>query len=504
MTIESPPATPDPASSSDTGPTRLSGKLGVTPLVLSVLAFSAPIVTVSGYIAFTISFAGPQAPLAYLLATVILLVFAVGFTVMTKHIPRPGAFYAYISTGLGRVPGLGAAFLAVISYMMIMAGLYCFTGVTLSSLIENFGGPSTPWWVWSLASWAVVSVLGYFHVELSAKVLSVVMVFEVVLVMIFNIPTLGKGGAQGLSTEPFNPMHFSHGDLFVALLFAFMNFIGFEATALYRDEVRQPSRTIPRATYLSVIFIGIFYCLSCYALISAYGSSALSVAQKNPSNMFNLAVDRFISNGFSKVSMVLVTTSSIAALLSTHNVIARYIHNLASDRAIPFYFAAVHKRHLSPYRASVASAVIVVLALVPFVLAGTDTGVLYGALGGLGSTGVMILMALVSLAVFVWFVRNGVPSAESKWKVWVAPILAFLLIAVIVVFAMKRFDLVVGGSPGQNLWMVAILIGTLLAGSLLAVFFRYARPRRYQALGRADRGADEIAESVGGTEAVSG
>src|SRR5690242_14082590 len=105
---------------------RLSGNLGTPSLVLSVLAFSAPIVTVSGFIAFTVIFGGITSPVGFLTATVALTIFAVGFTTMTKHIPRPGAFYAYVSTGLGKIVGLGGAYLAIVSYAVILTGLYCF------------------------------------------------------------------------------------------------------------------------------------------------------------------------------------------------------------------------------------------------------------------------------------------------------------------------------------------------------------------------------------------
>ena len=113
-----------PAASS----TRLSGNLGAASLVLSVLAFSAPIVTVSGYIAFAIGFVGQSAPLAWVIATIGLSIFAVGYTTMTRHIRRPGAFYAYISVGLGKTPGLGGAYLATVSYMLITVGIYTFSG----------------------------------------------------------------------------------------------------------------------------------------------------------------------------------------------------------------------------------------------------------------------------------------------------------------------------------------------------------------------------------------
>lgn len=478
---------------SDQAPDRLSGNLGTTSLVLSVLAFSAPIVTVSGFIAFTILFGGITAPVAFLVATAVLSVFAVGFTTMTKHIPRPGAFYAYVTTGLGKIVGLGGAYLAIVSYAVILTGLYCFTGITVTSLIQSFHGPATAWWVWSLVAFALVSTLGYFHVELSAKVLSVVMVLEVVVVMTFNVFTLAKGGAEGLSAAPFNPVvFFSSPNVGVALLFAFLTFIGFEATALYRDEVRRPKKTIPRATYLAVILVGLLYSLSCYAMVSAYGSNAVRAATKDPTGMFSDAIDRFVGPGFSDVALVLVASSCIAALLSTHNVITRYLHNIGSDRALPSYLAKVHRRHHSPYLASITVSVVVAAALACIVLSGIDPAQLYGLLSGLGSTGVLILMALVSAAVAVFFFRRGVPGSENVWKVYIAPILSALALTAVVVFAILRFDLVVGGAPGQNLWLLGILALSLGLGLSVAAYLRRAKPEIYQKLGRKDAGAAEL------------
>jgi amino acid transporter len=62
------------------------------------------------------------------------------------------------------------------------------------------------------------------------------------------------------------------GSLGTAIMFAIASFIGFEATAVFRDEARDPERTIPRATYLALILIGVFYTLSSWAVVSAWGT----------------------------------------------------------------------------------------------------------------------------------------------------------------------------------------------------------------------------------------
>lgn len=464
---------------------RLTGNLGTISLVLSVLAFSAPIVTVAGYLAFAIGFVGQAAPLAWVIATVVLMIFAVGYMTMTRHIPRPGAFYAYISLGLGRVLGVGSAYLATISYLVSCAGIYGFAGTTIATLVESFNGPTLPWWACGAVVWVIVTALGHFHIDLSAKVLGTVMVFEVILVCIFNVVTLAKGGAEGLSVAPLDPSHFINGGTGIALLFALGNFFGFEATALYRDEVRKPNRTIPRATYLAVLLIGVFYAISAYTLIIAFGPKAQSAATDGPGTMFNDALTHYVGQGVLQVTMVLVTTSAVASVLSVHNVSARYLFNLSADHALPKFLSAVHPRHKSPYRASLTAALVVALMLAPLAAASVDPGFVMGAGSGIGTAGVLILMVLVSLAVFSWFKRTGLPAGESAWKVFVAPIISLIVLGAVVVFAIARFDLLVGGEPGENLWMLLVLVAFLVAGSSVALYFKRSRPEWYARLGRA-------------------
>jgi amino acid transporter len=492
------------APSSGKSEERLSGNLGTLSLVLTVLAFSAPIVTVAGYLSFAIGFVGESAPIAWIVSTVVLSVFSIGYMTMTKHIPRPGAFYAYISLGLGKVLGVGAAYLATISYLLNGVGFYAFAGITISALVEGFNGPKLPWWLCAALVWVIVGVLGHFHIDLSAKVLGIVMAFEVIVVMIFDIVTLVKGGDGGLTLKPLDPTHFINGGTGIALLFALGNFLGFEATALYRDEVRTPNKTIPRATFASVIFIGLFYAFSAYMLISAFGSRAQAVASSGPSTMFYDALTRFVGPGILQVTTILVTTSALAGVLSIHNVTTRYLFNLSADHALPRYLSAVHPRHKSPYRASFTTAVISAAILAPFAATPIDPSFVQGAGSGISTAGVLILMVLVSLAVFAWFRRTGVPSSERAWKVFVAPIVSIVIVGAVVIFAIARFDLLVGGAPGQYLWMLLVLVAFLAAGCWVALYFRRNRPDWYARLGRASEAeVDAYAAAAAGEKTAA-
>ena len=106
---------------------------------------------------------------------------------MSRHVPNAGAFYAYVQRGLGRAPGLGSAFLALVTYTAVQLAVYGYIGAVLDGLVQHWGGPALPWWLWSLVALSRSSAsLGYRHIELSGKVLGVLLIAEVAIVLVFD------------------------------------------------------------------------------------------------------------------------------------------------------------------------------------------------------------------------------------------------------------------------------------------------------------------------------
>lgn len=461
---------------------RLVGSMGVSALVLTVLAFSAPMSVVEGFLPLAIGFGGPGAVFAVLITTIVLLLFAAGYVTMARHVPKPGAFYAFISAGLGRITGLGAAFLAVFGYMCVLGGSFVFLGLNAENLIESMAGIHTSWVYWTIFGWALVGGLGYFHIELSARILSVAMVFEVLIVLVFNFFVLGKGGAEGLQIAPFTPSAFSQGNMATTLLFAILVFMGFEATALFRDEVKDPNKTIPRATYGAVLFIGVLYTLSTYSLVSAYGAGAWEMAKDKPTEMFAQAAGHFVAPMFTQIAYFSVVVSIFAAVLAIHNVISRYVFSLAVDKVLPKSLAKIHNKHRSPYVASLVVSAVVGLAMIPG-LGSIPGEVLYGVVTGIGAIAVIFLMGLVSCAVVAWFLMRGAPKGVSKFKTFWAPGLSAITLIVTTIFACLHIEVMLGGEPSQNDWVIVMMAGVFLIGVVIATYFRYFKPSNYAALG---------------------
>nr|WP_185496748.1 APC family permease [Paraburkholderia bannensis] len=465
---------------------KLSGSMGSVGLALTVLAFSAPLTTVSGYIPFALMFGGVGSPVIFVFTTIVMFLFAVGYISLNNVVKRPGDFYAFISYGIGKTTGLGSGILAAVSYFLILAGVTSFFGVSCVDLVHDLTGASVQWYWPTLTCWFVVAVLGYLHVELSAKVLTWVMILEIVVCLAFSFGVLAKGGSSSLpAMAPLSPSQLANSvNIPFCMLFTVSFFMGFEATALFRDEVKVPDRTIPRATYGAVIFIGVIYTLCGYAMIMAYGPEVQSIAAKTPAAMFPDAFAKFVSPRLHIVVSVLVMTSAFAASLSTQNVLSRYMHNLGTDGALPSFLGKVHAKHESPYLASLTVSVMVLCVLLPFILSGIKPDLLYGALSGVGTSGIIILMTIVNISSLIWYVQRGRQQGVSFIKSFLAPAISSVFFIALVYLVAIHFDVLAGGDPGQYVWMFYCLIGVQIGGMALAQYFKRMRPEVFERLGR--------------------
>src|SRR4051794_4460342 len=133
-------------------------------------------------------------PATFIVATLVLLLFAVGFTAMTPYVEEAGAFFSYVRKSLGFPTGIGIAFVAVVSYLAIEAGVYGLLGPAGASIVELFGGPTLPWWLFAAGAFVVTTYLGYRNINLSSRVLAVLLTAEIAIVAVLDLVIVVRGG----------------------------------------------------------------------------------------------------------------------------------------------------------------------------------------------------------------------------------------------------------------------------------------------------------------------
>ena len=444
-------------------------------VVFFVLAAASPLIGLTGAVpAAMVIGNGLGTPLAYVTIGLIELIFAGAYVAMSRRVTNAGALYAYVGRGLGVRLGLGAGAIAFWAYLTVQAAVYGFFGAVFSGALADWFGVDLKWWVVTLMLIALVQVFGYLHVEVGAKLLGVLMFLEwgTILAMCFIILVKG-GGPEGLATkEVFSAKNLFSGAPGIALMFAVASMFGFEATALYSEEVRNPKRAIPRATFWSITAIMTFFAFTSWMLISAYGpSNAIDAAAAslggNPADYtFDMGA-KYLGSWAPDVMTVFVVTSMFACTLAFHNSIARYLFTFGRDGVLPKSLGKAHPKTHAPYVASLTQTALVLLLLAPFVILGKDPVlVVFFWLSGISVVGIITLWILVAVAVFAHFVREPDPDA-SMLGTKVAPVLSVILMGWVGFQVLKNFETLVGATGSTSLFMIlsvptAFIIGLIL------------------------------------------
>jgi amino acid transporter len=460
----------------------LRGSIGVIGIVFLVVAAAAPLTAIGGALPVMLAIGnGPGNPLAYVVAAVVLLLFSVGYAAMSRHVVDAGAFYAYVSKGLGAPVGVGSAGLALLTYTAIQAGLYGLAGATAQGLVVQYGGPDLPWWVWAFVLMAVVALLGYRNIDVGTKVLGVLLTLEIAVIAVVAVAVLVQGGADGIEFSSFTPSAFFSGAPGISIMFAIASFIGFEATAIYGEEARNPRRTVPLATYVAVIAIGAFYALSSWAIVLAFGSDeVVAAAQADTAGLVFAAGARYVTPGLADVMVILLLTSLFAALLAFHNAVSRYLFALGRERRAPAALGRTHPRHGSPHVGSLTQTGSAAVIVAVFALAGSDPVLqLFTWMSGLATVSILVLMVLTSLAVLAFFARTGVD--RRVWHTKIAPVLGTLGLVGVTALVLSNFTTLISGDATLATVLLVVIAAAFAAGVGVAVATR----RR----AAADRGA---------------
>jgi amino acid transporter/ribosomal protein S18 acetylase RimI-like enzyme len=465
-----------------------ANRLGVASVVFFVVAAAAPLATAAGGAIAGFAVSGVVGlPLAYLVVAVLLAVFAAGYVAMSRHITNAGAFYTYVVQGLGRIPGVAASFVAWLAYNAMQIGLYGLFGSALSDLIKTLskGSTSVPWWACALAGWAVIGVIGVLRVDVNGRVLAVLLVAECLVVLVYDLVFVGHPAGGTVTFDSVLPANLVTSGWGASLAFAIAGFVGFEGSAVFAEETKDPRRTVARATFIAIAFIGVLYTVSSWALSVATGPDKIvaAAAEQGPTLLFNLGESQ-VGHTFTDLGQALFVSSLFAALLSFHNTVARYMFSLGREQVLPRGLGSTLYRTGSPYAGSLTQTVLAAVVLSIAVTTNMDPVVTLFVVGtSLGALGVLILMVVTSFAVIGYFRERQ--DLEPSWNRTVAPALSGVLLLVVLVLVLQYFHTLLGvSSDDPRSWALPSVFGVAaVAGLAWGWFLKTGRPEVYRTIG---------------------
>ncbi|MFJ2684352.1 APC family permease [Pseudomonas sp. NPDC087342] len=465
----------------------LPRRLGTFGLVMLIVAFNSPVATVAGFMQLSIGFGnGLGAPVSFLLAGLLLLVFSVGFIGMSQHVDNPGAFYKFIVIGVGREPGLSGAFLATCAYLLIGAGSYPYMGLVAVDFVKHLTGESIfSWHEWALIFMAICTVLGLLRIDISVKALGALVIVECVLVAAWEIAVFFQGGPEGYQTTSFTYPAFISNSPGLGVLFAMLCMVGIEAGACFSAETRNPERSVKRATYIAIVFLAAFYSIGSWAyIISEGGSGVIQAAISNPVGSFFASVERSLGKFVLTVFSLTVVTSQMIAINAIQGSASRYLFSLGKSRILPKQLSLVHARLESPWVAVLLVTAFGFTVLEFIAWFKLDPVAAYGGITGMGIYFLLPLLIATSFSIIVFYRKNIHINAGIVTRL-VAPALSVIALSVLFVLTSLNLNILVGTKTMVVTSMI-LVFAVASIGWLLAVYFRKFKPVIFAKIGSED------------------
>ena len=443
---------------------------GITHIAPSInVVFTFPIIALK---------AGPDMPISFLLTTIVCVFIANTVSQFSRYMPSSGGYYSFATRGLGARSGFITTWSYLIYDIIGPAGAIGFLGYLASTTIQQATGTNVPWWIFALATFAIVWGLTHFGIRLSMRTTALFGAIEILIMLALAFTFLAHPGHGSHFSAPLNisnsPHHF--GGILAGMVFSVLALSGFEAPAPMAQETKRPGSFIGRAVMLSLLLIGAFYVFTSYASAIGWGTGNMAAFASN-ANPYYLLGHTLWGAGWWFVFVALIN-SAVGVGLACTNAASRVAYTMGQAGTLPARFGKIHPVHRTPtFAIAVQQAIgIVAILIVGLALAPGD---IFGFLGTVTTLAVIVLYVMANFALTA-YIRREHRADYNPWKHLVLPgigTLALLPVLWTTVYPVPAWPI--------NLTPY-IFIGILLVGVGYMVWLERRRP------GALQRGATKL------------
>jgi amino acid transporter len=355
----------------------------------------APTTTPVATIPLVCALAGNGTWLAYVLATVAILLVALCVGKFARYSASPGSLYTYASMILPPPLGATAAWSLLLAYIAtgssVIGGFYHFANL----LLRDSTGHGASAAFLALLVTAVSIGIAWRGVKMSARLMLWIEAVSVSFILIVVTLVLFRHGGH-FDWEQIRLRGVTGSGLRLGLVLALFSFVGFESATTLGAEARNPLKTISRAVIQSALLVGAIFIVCAYTEVLGLRSAGQDLAT-SPAPMRVLAklgglpmLGPLIDMG----ALVSMFAGTLACITAAARVLLLMSHNGLAHGAL----RKTHARNETPVAAIAVTGTAAVLPVAVLAARGASGLDLYGWMGSLATYGFIVTYALVSAA----------------------------------------------------------------------------------------------------------
>jgi amino acid transporter len=323
--------------------------VGLMGVLMQGIATIAPAFAILSTFVFTVGLAGLAAPVAYLVAGVMLLPLALSVNELARAFPSAGGWYTWIARSLHPRAGFFAGWYMSLWLPLAPTLIFAYMASTvLTPCVAAEYGVNVPVWLWTVVGVGGVALTAYRGIAVSERVLLVTGLTEICIMLALAISGLLSPGRGGFNFAPFNPSNVpAGGSLFVAIVFSIFAFSGWEAVAPLAEESKDPRRNVPRALIGSVLVMIVFLVLTVWGYLIGIGTEDVGKIKTSAAfPVFELA--KRVWGKAWILGPLAMLNSALAATAACFNGGTRTWYGMARAGSLPKALAKVHPVRKTP------------------------------------------------------------------------------------------------------------------------------------------------------------
>ena len=296
--------------------------------------------------------AGPASLLAWVVTGIGAMLLALVFARLGRAYPKTGGPYVYVRRAFGDFMGFWTAWSYWINAWTGNAAI----AIAFAGYLVVFWPSASTYWVATLIAIGLVWLLTLANVAGVRQAGWIQLVTTIVkFVPLALIGVVGLFYVHGRNFTPFTVSHGFDWGISGAALLALFSFIGLESATVPAEEVRDPERTIPRATIIGTAATTVVYLVSSVALFGMIASSALA----SSTSPFADAADVIVGGTWGGKAIAVVAMFSIFGVLNGWILLqGRVALGAAQDGLFPKQFARVDEKRQTPVAGIVVSSLL--------------------------------------------------------------------------------------------------------------------------------------------------
>jgi amino acid transporter/nucleotide-binding universal stress UspA family protein len=292
---------------------------------------------------------GPAAIFAYLIAGTVCMITASSAAELATGMPTSGGDYFFVSRSLG--PAMGA--ISGVGIWLSLTFAIAFYLYGLGEYLSQFL-PVTAFWGAAVGG-VILTILNIVGAKESGRTQVVIVVTLFIILGAFS--GFGVFYVDTANFSPFMPFGFESISATTALVF--VSFLGFVKIAAVAEEIKDPSKNLPRALIGSVALVTVLYVVIVLVIGGMFTQETIGEV-RDP--LATAAREIMGSPG----GIAIIIAGLLATLSSANaSILASSRINLAMarDRMVPNWLSAIHDKTLTPYRAIALTGILALLFL---------------------------------------------------------------------------------------------------------------------------------------------